>query len=43
VVYLLLTGFQAKTAFLVSQLNRFYVAPRGPESEMAAIKVCEVE
>jgi DNA-binding beta-propeller fold protein YncE len=36
------TGFRAKTAILVPQLHRFYVAAPGHEKTVAAVKVYEV-
>lgn len=37
------TGFRAKTAFLVPQLKRYYVAAPRHEKEPAAVKVYEVQ
>jgi DNA-binding beta-propeller fold protein YncE len=37
------TGFRAKTAILVPQLKRYYVAAPRHESEMAGVKVYEVQ
>ena len=37
------TGFRAKTAILVPQLKRFYVAAPRHESDMASVKVFEVQ
>jgi galactose-1-phosphate uridylyltransferase len=37
------TGFRAKTAILVTQLHRFYVAAPGHENIVAAVKVYEVQ
>jgi len=37
------TGFRAKTAILVPQLKRYYVAAPGHEKEVAGVKVFEVQ
>jgi hypothetical protein len=37
------TAFRAKTAILVPQLKRFYVAAPGHEKTVAAVKIYEVQ